>query len=158
MVVMLLTTSYVARLNVALRGEITTRKRAEDILTQSIERFEHIVACSGEWIWETDNEGRFTYSSSIVQDMLGYGPDEILGRTQQDFLTAAEKERVEPRAKETFARKDRLFRERYRLVTKDGRVVIHESTAEPVVDDRGELRGYRGVNRDVTSQVRFIRL
>lgn len=158
MVVMLLTTSYVTRLNTALRGEIVTRKQAEASLRESVERFENIVACSGDWIWETDCDGRFIYTSAIVRDMLGREPGEVLGRRQVELLTAAERERAAPALEKIYAEKKRIFREKYKFVTKDGRVVIHESTAEPVVDARGELQGYRGVNRDVTGQVRFIRL
>lgn len=157
-VIMALVTSYTARLNRAMRAEIRIRKQAEASLRESVERFEHIVACSGDWIWETDAGGRYTYSSAMVKDMLGYEPDDVLGRPQHEFLTATEKSRFLPKAQERQANRQRVFRERYKLVTKEGRVVIHESTAEPVVSAGGQVAGYRGVNRDVTDQVRFIQL
>jgi PAS domain S-box-containing protein len=158
MVIMLITTSYVTRLNVALRQEIDVRKQAEAALRQSVERFEHIVACSGDWIWETDREGRYTYTSAMVEEMLGYPQEEVVGTLQSDYFTAGEREKFLPQAASFYARNERIFRERFRLVSSEGRVVIHQVTAEPVTNGTGELVGYRGVNRDVTKEVRFVSL
>jgi len=123
-----------------------------------VTRFENIASCSADWIWETDADGRYTYSSSIVQQMLGYAPDEVVGKHHADLFARAERERLRTEGQFTLGAGARLFRERYRLLTKDGRVVIHETTAEPVINGDGHCIGYRGVNRDVTSQVRFVRL
>ncbi len=149
---------YITRLNRLLSIEIRERMKAEESLRESVKRFEHIAACSADWIWEMDETGRYTYSSSIVEHMLGYKPEEVIGRNHYDFLAKAEKERLTAMGKTTMAPKDHMFRERYKLLTKDGRVVIHESTAEPITDIQGKFSGYRGVNRDITSQVRFVRL
>ncbi len=158
MILMLLVTLYVLGLNHALRIEIAERKRAEAALRESVERFENIAACSADWIWETDNQGLYSYSSSIVRPMLGYSPEEVVGKSPLELLATAERERLAAAGQTTLGRGSRLFRQRYRLLTKDGRVVIHECTAEPVLNSQGELIGYRGVNRDITNQVRFVRL
>lgn len=158
LIIMAIITLYVTALNRALSAEIAERKRAEVALRESVVRFEHVASCSADWIWETDAAGRFTYSSAIVEQMLGYGRGEIIGRKHFDLFARAEKERLAEAGPVTIGNGARVFRERYRLLTKDGRVVIHESTAEPIFDAGGALLGYRGVNRDITDQVRFVRL
>ena len=158
MIVMLLVTLYVTALNRALAAEIVERKRAEAALRVSVERFEHIASCSADWIWETDAANCFTYSSSIVEQMLGYRADEIIGKSHFDLFAAAEKERLTTLGQKGLGTGARIFRERFRLLTKDGRVVIQETTAEPIIDSSGQFAGYRGVNRDITNQVRFVRL
>ena len=95
---------------------------------------------------------------SIVEQMLGYQADEIIGKHHVDLFAAAEKERITALGQKKFGTGARMFRERFRLLTKDGRVVIHETTAEPIIDSHGQFSGYRGVNRDITNQVRFVRL
>lgn len=156
MIVMTVITLYVMALNRALVAEIVERKRAELALRESVDRFENIASCSADWIWETDASGHYTYSSSIVEKLLGYHRNEIIGKHTSDLLAASEKSR--PAGGPATGRGSRLFRERYRLLTKDGRVVIHESTAEPIRDPQGQVAGYRGVNRDITDRVRFVRL
>jgi len=157
-ILLMLTLSYVTRLNRELVGEIEGRKKAEVSLRESVERFQHIVSCSGDWIWETDEQGRYTYSSAIVKNMLGYEVADVLGKQLYDLCAASERQRIGERANVLSARMDRLFREKYRMLTKEGRVVIHELTAAPIVNAKGKLIGYRGVSRDVTSQVRFVTL
>jgi PAS domain S-box-containing protein len=149
---------YVSMLNRALTAEIEERKRAEAALRESVLRFENIATCSSDWIWETNVSGHFTYSSSIVQQMLGYRTEEIVGMHHFELFATAEKERLRAEGQPTLSSGKRVFRERYRMRTKDGRVVIHETTAEPVRNGNGELVGYRGVSRDITDQVRFVRL
>ncbi len=149
---------YVTMLNRALAAEIEERKRAEAALRESVLRFEHIATCSSDWIWETNAQGLYTYSSTIVQQMLGYRADEIVGMHHFELFATAEKERLRTEGQPTLSSGNRVFRERYRMRTKDGRVVIHETTAEPVRNEHGELVGYRGVSRDITDQVRFVRL
>ena len=158
MILMMLVTSYVTHLNRALLVEIDARRTAEGSLQKSIQRFEHVVSCSMDWIWETDREGRFTYSSSIATRMLGYPMEDILGKPQYDFLTRSERERLGPEMLKLGINQKGIFRERYKLLTKEGRVVIHESTAAPILDAGGQVTGYRGVNRDITSQVRYVNL
>lgn len=157
MIVMTVVTLYVTALNRALVAEIGERKRAEVALRESVERFENIASCSADWIWETDVTGHYTYSSSVVEQLLGYNRNEIIGRHTFDLLAASEKARRTV-GQSSLGSGNRLFRERYRLRTKDGRVVIHEITAEPILGPQGQLIGYRGVNRDITDQVRFVRL
>ena len=158
MIVMLLVILYVTALNRALAAEIVERKRAEAALRESVARFEHIASCSADWIWETDAAGGFTYSSSIVEQMLGYRADEIIGKSHFDLFATAEKERLMALGQKGLGTGARIFRERFRLLTRDGRVVIQETTAEPIIDSGGKFVGYRGVNRDITNQVRFVRL
>ena len=46
------------------------------------------------WIWETDAQGICTYSSPQVETILGYKPDEVIGKTPFDFMSPPEAKRV----------------------------------------------------------------
>ena len=63
--------------------DITERKRVEEALRESEERFYQVAESAGEWIWEVDANGLYTYASPVVEKMLGYRPEEILGK--KDF-------------------------------------------------------------------------
>ena len=145
-------------LNRAMNREIAQRREAEVALRASMKRFEHIVKCSMDWIWELDPHCRFTYTSSAVESMLGYTPEELLKMSLADILSQADNERLEGGKLLFNSGRNHVFRERVRLRTKAGRIVIHEITAEPVGNVLNVLTGYRGVNRDITSQVRLVQL
>ena len=61
-------------------ADIDERKRAEAALAEREQRFRDVVEASGEYVWETDAEWRYTYLSERVEAVLGYPRAELLGR------------------------------------------------------------------------------
>jgi sigma-B regulation protein RsbU (phosphoserine phosphatase) len=155
-VVLALILSYTTSLNRALADEIDERKDAQRSLQESIERFEHIATCSGDWIWETDSEERFTYSNDALQKLLGWPRKELLGKPFFEILSSAEKEKVGDRQRILGADPSAIFHRRVKLLTADGRVAVHECTASPIRNKKGEITGFRGVSRDVTAEERMV--
>jgi len=66
--------------------DITDRKHAEDALHESEERFRSLVETSPDMIWEIDPQGTFLYVSPMVTRILGYTPDEIIGKSITDLV------------------------------------------------------------------------
>ncbi len=56
---------------------ITKRKNAEEALSASEERFRQVAENAGDWIWEVDANGLYTFCSPAVEKILGYSPKEI---------------------------------------------------------------------------------
>jgi PAS domain-containing protein len=54
-------------------------------LRESKERFRNLLETTSDWIWETNADGKYTYSSPRVYDLLGYQPEEILNKTLVDI-------------------------------------------------------------------------
>ncbi|OPX31583.1 hypothetical protein B1H10_08625 [candidate division KSB1 bacterium 4484_188] len=54
---------------------------AEEALRQSEERFRDISYSMADWIWEVDTNGRYTFCSGKVKEILGYRPHELIGKT-----------------------------------------------------------------------------
>ncbi len=53
--------------------------RLVDRLSSSEGRFRHLVTSSPDLVWETDAEGRFTFLSPRLQELTGWGPQELVG-------------------------------------------------------------------------------
>ncbi|HDR06200.1 MAG TPA: PAS domain S-box protein, partial [Candidatus Coatesbacteria bacterium] len=123
-------------------------------LSSSEERFRQVAASSGDWIWEVDAEGRYTYASPVVEQVLGYTPDDVIGKHFYDLFVPEEREEVKRAAFEAFARKEPILKFENRNVHKDGRVVILETNGVPLLSEDGALLGYRGLDRDVTEKRR----
>lgn len=147
-------TSYVINLNRSLSEEIKDRKETQQSLRDSIERFAHVASCSGDWIWETDANEHFTYTSEALTDLLGWTPDQLIGKPFMTVLSNVEKEELEGVGRLFVG--DQMFRRKLRLLTTDGRMVVHECVAGPIRDPRGRIIGYRGINRDVTGEARVV--
>ena len=132
--------------------DITDRKQAEAHIRESQQRFQGLVETLSDWIWEVDQNGIYTYVSPKVKDLLGYDPEEVLGKTPFDLMEPEEAERV----KDAF---ESLLSTRQPLVAlenvnrhKDGHMVMIETSGIPFFDAEGRFKGYRGVDRDITGR------
>jgi PAS domain S-box-containing protein len=133
--------------------DVTDRKQAEEALKQSELRFQQISEHSGEWIWEVDKTGLYTYSSPLVKKMLGFEPWEVIGKKHfYDFFMLQEREEMKKAALNVFARKESFENFINSNIHKDGREVILSTSAIPMLDSDGSLIGYRGVDTDITER------
>jgi PAS domain S-box-containing protein len=135
-----------------LEEEAVQRKRIESKLKESEARFRDIAENSLEWIWEIDSTGRYTYSSPVVKQILGYEPEEVLGKFFYDFFEPDEKKRLKKAALKAFAQKKAFKKFINRNVSKDGKNVVLLTSGIPLLDNKGKLNGYRGADTDITEQ------
>ncbi|MBI2401122.1 MAG: PAS domain S-box protein, partial [Deltaproteobacteria bacterium] len=121
-------------------------------LKKSEERFRVLVETTSDWVWEIDTNGVYTYVSPKVREILGYGPDEILGKTPFDLMPPGEAEKIGAVFKKIVALKKPFALLENRNLHKDGREVILETSGAPILDPAGNLLGYRGMDRDITGR------
>ena len=144
-------TASLIETNVALRKEIRDRQAVLEALSESEARFRNLTETTSDFIWQIDAEGAYTYASPKSMKLLGLEPNQIVGTLffpwRRPFLDEE-------------AGKDKLrleipnggFSLEYSYVRQDGQEVIVESSGEPIHSKRGEIVGYRGIDRDVTER------
>jgi len=137
------------------RSSLEKVQKAKEALEKSEKRFQDIAASAGSWIWEVDAEGRYTYSSPVVEQVLGYRPEEVVGKFFYDFFHPDEREKLKSAAFNVFGKKEPLTNFVNPSIRKDGHVVLLETSGVPIIGPRGELLGYRGADRDVTERMRI---
>jgi len=129
------------------------RKRAEEMLSQSEERFKQVAESAGDWIWEIDANGLYTYASQVVEKILGFKIEEIVGKKYfYDFFTPDVREELKKAAFEVFAKKEPFRNFINPNLHKNGNLVILKTSGSPIVDNNGTLLGYRGADTDITEQ------
>lgn len=137
-----------------LAAEQSARERqaAEKALRESEAKFRALVESSSDWIWEVDEQFRYTYSSPQVYGLLGFRAEELVGKTPYDLMDSDDAARLRESLSGIAGR-----REHFRLVEtsthhKDGRLVYLETSGTPMFDAQGVFKGYRGINRDITGR------
>ncbi len=131
---------------------ITDRKRAEEQVRESQQRFQGLVETLSDWIWEVDQNGIYTYASPKVRNLLGYKPEEVLGKTPFDLMPIEEAQRVKGIFEQLRAVRQPLIALENINRHKDGHLVVLETSGIPFFDTEGRLKGYRGVDRDITDR------
>jgi diguanylate cyclase (GGDEF)-like protein/PAS domain S-box-containing protein len=129
--------------------DITAEKRSERALRESEARFRALTALSSDWYWEQDDQFRFIYFSPTAVDHAKLKIDSLVGRTRFDLPVVWESEACKQMHREALEGclpfHDLLLRtesgDQYALVS-----------GEPIFGEHGELKGYRGIARDVTAQ------
>ena len=135
--------------------DITEQKHAAAALRDSEERFRQIIESADVWVWEIDANGVYTFSSPVVERLLGYAPDELVGRKRfYDFFLPADRDTLKDAALTAIAAGEPFRNFRNRNVHRDGHIVILETNGTPIRDARSAVVGYRGSDTDVTRQVK----
>ncbi|HEY5719020.1 MAG TPA: histidine kinase dimerization/phospho-acceptor domain-containing protein, partial [Gammaproteobacteria bacterium] len=154
LLVLLLAPAFLYLIYQPLRAQVTEMEYARQALLASEQRFRDVAAQVGEWVWEVDAEGRYTYASPLVEQILGYRPEEVEGQFFYDFFLEHEREQLKAAAFDVFAKKQSFSEFVNRNRHRDGRIVTLETSGLPLLDDDGQLTGYRGSDRDISERIR----
>ena len=138
-----------------LRQEKHERKQAEQSLSKSEKRFRAITENALEWIWEIDVNRKYTYSSTVVEKILGYRSEEVVNKHIYDFFHPENREHLKEAMFETFEKKQSFREFVNRNVHKNGKEVWLSTSGVPILDDGGNLTGYIGSNTDITERKQF---
>lgn len=129
------------------------RGQAGKPLRESEAKFRSIIESASEWVWETDRDGIFTYSNPAIEKLLGYGVEELLGKSMFDYLHPEDQQFKNLRVKHVQnATGWRGLTLRWRH--KDGTYCYVESSSHPVLDASGQVIGFQGSDRDTTERQR----
>ncbi len=128
------------------------RRRIGFQFQETAERFRGLTALSSDWYWEQDEAMRFTYISEGYDNRAGLSVDTAVGKTRFEIGNAFESEEERARHAEHLAA-HRPFRDvELRRHDRDGRLRFVSISGEPLFDQQGRFRGYRGVGRDITEK------
>ena len=133
----------------AIRGA-----RAMELLRKSEEKFRAIVETTNEWIWSIDLKGIHTYSNPAGENILGYKPEEIVGKPYQDYLHPEDREKSRNLIEEMIREKRGWTGQVLRWKHKNGADRYLESNTVPILDGKGELQGFLGTGHDITDKKR----
>jgi len=125
------------------------RGEAERVLRASEERFRGLTALSSDWYWEMDEQFRFVeFHGKAINDS-----HEFAGRALWDPIFQSEPindtwEGLQNRLRAGQAVHELILRS----TVPSGGVYYYSITAEPVFDDDGRCKGFRGIGKDITGR------
>ncbi|MDD5117947.1 MAG: PAS domain S-box protein [Sulfuricurvum sp.] len=133
--------------------DVTEQRKIEQALRESEGKFRALVESTSDWIWEINAKGLYTYISPRVEELLGYTPEEVLGKSPFDFMTPEEVERIGDEFQKIIADCAPLNTLQNVNRCKDGTLKILETSGLPFFNEQGDFLGYRGIDRDVTARI-----
>jgi two-component system, cell cycle sensor histidine kinase and response regulator CckA len=134
--------------------DVTSKVEAERRLKNVEQQHRRLFEASSDWYWEQDGDGRLTYVSPSFENATGVPAEKMLGRRLSDVSQV----QIDPESgmKTLAAIKNRVpYRDLVHAATlDDGRLVHVVTSGIPIYDENGEFRGYCGVSKEITAQVK----
>ncbi len=114
-------------------------------------RFDILAEQNRVFVWEIDSNGTYTYVSKSCFQVIGYRPDELVGRLKfYDICPENERAGLKNESFKLISNFERFSGFQNPILTKDNRIIWVSTNGVPVYNDDGTFRGYCGSDIDIT--------
>lgn len=132
--------------------EMAVEQRTADLrLAQA--RYDDLARRNRTFVWESDQNGLYQYVDPVVEDVLGYKPDELVGKMHLwSFHPEQGRDQLRHEVLRYLREKRPANNFENQVICKDGRVIWLASSGGPLLDAEGRCVGYRGWDVDITQE------
>ncbi len=145
-------TAQLVRANKELKEEISERKRTQEELKKSEEKYRTILENIEEGCYEVDLAGNFTFFNDSIQKILGYDRDELFGMNNRQYTDQENAKKLYQAFNKVFTTGRPTKEFDWRIIRKDGSERYVEASVSLLRDSEGEPMGFRGIVRDITER------
>ena len=113
-------------------------------------RYKNLVELSSDIIYTSDKQGNQTFMNDAAFSMLGYSPDEVIGRPFTELLHPDDREKALQKREEMARLNVDAVNFENRYVTKSGKTITVLHNVRALRDKNGKFAGTQGIARDIT--------
>lgn len=135
----------------ATARDITDRRQTAAALQESEQRFRDVTEAAGEYVWETNAEGVYTFLTEKAEGVKGHSIDTLLARSLFAFVPLEDRASLQQVLQEASARKH-SFKIEQRSITAAGDIVWEEISGLPKLDSNKQVVGFRGTGLSITAK------
>jgi diguanylate cyclase (GGDEF)-like protein/PAS domain S-box-containing protein len=132
--------------------DITERKRIEETLLRSEEKYRSILESIREGYFELDLDGNYTFANEANCRYLGYTKEELIGMNYRRHMDEETAKKLYKPYLELYRTGKPIDALELESIRKDGTKAIHETSVSLIRNSKGNPVGFRGVSRDVTER------
>jgi PAS domain S-box-containing protein len=137
---------------VAVHTDITERKRAEETLRESEEKYRTILENMEEGYYEVDIAGNYTFFNESVCRLLGYSREEMMGMNNRYYTDKTNAQKLYRTFNEVYRTGVPAQGSDWELIRKDNTKRYVECSVSSIKNKSGQPIGFRGIIRDITER------
>jgi len=138
----------------SITRDITGRKRIEESLRESEEKYRTILESIEEGCFEVDLTGSLTFVNDALCKNTGYSREELLGMNNRDYATPETAKNMYKVFNKVYQTGNPAKILGYEIYRKDGEKRLYELSASLIKDQNGNPIGFRGLSRDMTERAK----
>jgi len=135
-------------------NDITERKKAEQQLKESEEKYRKIIENAKDGYFEVDLSGNFTFVNDALCKLFEYSPEELIGMKYKNYTNEEMSKRVFIVFNTVYKTGIEQESYEYEVITKNSKTIYGETTIHLRYDSEGNKVGFSGFLRDVTEKKR----
>ncbi|MCC5930106.1 MAG: PAS domain S-box protein [Cyclobacteriaceae bacterium] len=144
---------HVLKVLTNILGESIEKVSAEERIKAANHRYYQLERQSKYFAWEIDNKGMYTYVSSLIFDVLGYDPADLVNKKYfYDLHPPEGREEFKDNALIQMSRGESFTELINPMLARDGSIKWISTNCLPVLNANGEVTGYQGSDTDVTEK------
>jgi len=134
--------------------EALMRKRAEEALRESEERYRTILENIEDGYYEVDLPGNFTFFNDPVCRLFGYSKDELMGMNDRQYTDREHATKLYQTFNKVYRTGEPSKGFDWEIIRKDGTKRYIEASISLLKNPTGQPTGFRGIVRDITERKR----
>lgn len=132
--------------------DVTARVRAEEEIRRREARYRSILATIEEGYYEIDLDGNFVLFNDALCRILTIDAGQLASQNIRRFMTSEAEKQFKKLTAQVLENYNNVKACELQLQCEDGRVVYGEISISPIVNDEGQIIGFRGIVRDVSDR------
>jgi PAS domain S-box-containing protein len=135
--------------------DITVRKELEEAIKYSEKRYGTVLDEIQDAYFEVDLKGAFTFVNDQMTQHLQYSKEELLGMNYRTFTAKEEIKNVYEAYNRVYRTGEPSLSFGHKVIRKDGTGGFSDVSISPLKNAKGEIFGFRGISRDITTRKRL---
>jgi PAS domain S-box-containing protein len=140
----------------AIAFDITERKQLEEAVKKSEARYRTILDEMEDGYFEVDIAGNFTFVNDANCRQLGYSREELIGMNYRKIIASDDTENVYRSFNQVYRGGQPVRDFIFKTVRKDGSIGQGELSVFPILSEKGDIIGFRGIGRDIVGRLQMI--
>jgi PAS domain S-box-containing protein len=127
-------------------------KRNKELISEKKEQLSFITTNMVDLITESDEKGILKYISPSCEQVLGYSPDDLMGKSFHNLIHPDDLPEISINLEKSVASQGSV-RLKYRIKNAKGKYIFLETIGKPFFDDKS-VKGFIYSSRDITVQIK----